>query len=221
MRCVNAVFLMSDTSGHRACNLARQAGIEFDAVTVNDLNSLEDAFSINRNLLISFGTGVIVPSWILEIPSLVAVNIHSASPQFPGRDPHHFAVYEGVAQYGATIHYMSQNVDDGPIIDVELFDVPTGITPSTLLDLSNQAAWRLIHKFLLNYQAQGAPSPLDDLEWGSLKTTRKMFIEMCRIDLTMPQEEIARRYRATSMPGYRNLYVDIQGYRFRIEDRID
>ena len=66
-----------------------------------------------------------------------------------------------------------------------------------------------MHKFFLNYQAQGAPSPLDDLEWGSLKTTRKMFIEMCRIDLTMPQEEIARRYRATSMPGYRNLYVDM------------
>lgn len=218
MKHLSAVFLMSDASGQRVCDLARQAGFDVDAVFVNDLDALERVFAKRHNLMLSFGTGVIVPAWILAMPGLLAVNVHAASPQYPGRDPHHFAVYDGATYYGATMHYMTQSVDDGPIIDTELLDVPAGVTPSDLLDLANEAGWKLIKRFFAAYQAQGAPVPLDGLSWGMRKSTRKMFLEMCRIDPSMPKEEIERRYKATAMPGYRNLYVDLHGYRFRIEE---
>jgi methionyl-tRNA formyltransferase len=219
MKRLNAVFLMSVASGQRACDLARQAGVDLDVVFVNDVDALERAFSIRHDLLLSFGTGVIVPARILAMPGLLALNVHAASPQYPGRDPHHFAVYDGATQYGATMHYMTQSVDAGPIVDTELFDVPAGVTPSGLLDLANEAGWKLIKRFFAAYKnAQGAPGPLDGLSWGQRKSTRKMFLEMCRIDPSMPKEEITRRYKATAMPGYRNLYVDLHGYRFRIEE---
>ena len=41
-------------------------------------------------------------------PSLTAINIHAASPQAPGGDPHHFAIYDKVKEYGATLHYMTK-----------------------------------------------------------------------------------------------------------------
>lgn len=217
MKRLSAVFLMSDASGQKTCDLARQAGIDLGAVFVNDADALERVFAKSHDLLLSFGTGVIVPAQILAMPGLLALNVHAASPQYPGRDPHHFAVYDGAAQYGATMHYMTQSVDAGPIIGTELFDVPAGISPSELLDLANEAGWKLIKRFFDAYKAQGAPAPLDGLSWGKRKSTRKMFLEMCRIDTSMPKEEIARRYKATAMPGYRNLYVDLHGYRFRIE----
>ncbi len=218
MKRLSAVFLMSDASGHRICDLAKQACVDLDAVFVNDLDALERTFSMRHDLLLSFGTGVIVPAWILEMTGLLAANVHAASPQYPGRDPHHFAVYDGATQYGATMHYMTQSVDAGPIIDVEFFNVPTTVSPFALLDLANEAGWKLIGRFFTAYQSEGAPVPLGGHAWGKSKSTRKMFLEMCRIDPSMPQEEIDRRYRATAMPGYRNLYVDLHGYRFRIED---
>lgn len=218
MKRLSAVFLMSDASRNRIFDLVKQACVDLDVVFVNDSNALERAFTMRHDLLLSFGTGVIVPAWILEMTNLLAVNVHAASPQYPGRDPHHFAVYDGATQYGATMHYMTQSVDAGPIIDVEFFDVPTTVSPFALLDLANEAGWKLISRFFTAYQSEGAPVPLDGHAWGKRKSTRKMFLEMCRIDPSMPQEEIDRRYRATAMPGYRNLYVDLHGYRFRIED---
>lgn len=218
MRRVSAVLLMPEVSGIKSRDLAIQAGVDLDVVIVNDLDALERAFSTQHDLLLSFSTGVIVPARILEMPNLLALNVHAASPQYPGRDPHHFAVYDEAKQYGATMHYMVQSVDAGPIVDVKLFDVPSAVTPSGLLELANEAGWQLIQRFFKRYAELGAPHPLDGMAWGERKSTRKMFLELCRIEPAMPKEEIERRKKATAMPGYRNLYIDIHGYRFRIEE---
>jgi len=218
MKKLDAVLLMSEPSGRRVQELAAMAGVNLHTLIVSDLIALERAFSKRHELLLSFGTGVIVPAWILEIPGLIAINVHAASPAYPGRDPHHFAVYDGAKQYGATMHYMTQSVDAGPIVDVELFDLPEPVSPSELLARANEAGWLLIERFFRRLVKDGPPAPLRGLTWGRRKTTRKMFQELCRVDLTMSKEEIDRRYRATAMPGYRNLFIDIHGYRFRIED---
>lgn len=218
MKCLNAVLLMEETSGKKTCELASREGVNLDAVVVNDLGGLERVFSVRHELLLSFGTGVIVPSWILDISGLLALNVHAASPQYPGRDPHHFAVYDGVRHYGATMHRMTKSVDAGPIVDVELFEVPSPVTPSGLLARADNAGWSLIARFFQRFSEHGAPTPIPGLAWGPRKTTRKMFLELCRIDPEMTKEEIERRLKATAMPGFRNLYLDLHGHRFRIED---
>lgn len=219
MKTIRAAFLMSEADGNATYDLVKRAEIDLDVVIVSDLNALEHAFSKPRDLLLSFGTGVIVPPWILAIEGLLALNVHAASPEYPGRDPHHFAVYDGVKHYGATMHYMLQSVDAGPITDVELFDVPTDISPFELLELANDACWRLINRFFSNYKNQCAPFRMDNVVWGGRKSTRKLFLGLCRVDLSMSQDEISRRLRATTMPGYKNLYLDLHGFRFRIEDQ--
>ena len=217
MKNLRAVMLMPDESGHRVCNLARQAGVNLDVVFVNDVVGLERAFTTHRDLLLSFETSVIVPAWILNSPDLLALNIHAASPEYPGRDPHHFAVYDGARQYGATMHYMTFSVDAGPIIEVELFDVPNTATPLELLSQANDAGWLLIKRFFQNYSENGEAPRISSVLWGSRKTTRKMFRDLCRVDPEMSMKEVERRFRATEMPGYMNLYMDFHGYRFRIE----
>jgi len=214
---LRTVLLMSEQAGDQVWSQARKAGIDLDVTIVNEFDSLLCAFSTRQELLLSFGSGVIVPDQVLQTAGLVAINVHAASPDYPGRDPHHFAVYDGARQYGATMHYMTPRVDAGPIIDTELFDVPSDIQPCELLDLANVAGWVLINRFFKKYREHGAPIPLDNVEWGGRKSTRKMFQELCRIEPSMPEKEIERRYKATAMPGYRNLYIDLHGYRFRIE----
>jgi methionyl-tRNA formyltransferase len=72
-----------------------------------------------EDMLLSHSTSVIVPGKLLEPFGERALNIHAASPDYPGRDPHHFAVYDGVRRYGATLHRMARKVDAGAILDVE------------------------------------------------------------------------------------------------------
>ena len=94
MSFLRAIFLMPEATGALVRSLAVEAGVETEAKTLSSQKDLEEAMSSQQyDLLLSFGTGVIVPESILLTPGLVALNVHAASPDFPGRDPHHFAAY--------------------------------------------------------------------------------------------------------------------------------
>lgn len=214
---LRTILLMPQEHGSAVENIAEDEGVCIRAEIVNDLQRLVSVSSEPADLLLSFCSGVIVPEQILATPSLVALNVHTGSPQFPGRDPHHFAIYSNATRFGATLHFMESSVDAGPIVDVELFDVPRETLPCRLLELATEAGWTLIRRFFRNFALSGTPMPVADLHWGTKKTTRKMFLDLCRIDPAMTEAEILRRINATSMPGYNNTFVDICGYRFRIE----
>ena len=50
-----------------------------------------------------------------------AINIHdSFLPAFPGADPYGRARERGVKLIGATAHYVTEQLDDGPIIDQDV-----------------------------------------------------------------------------------------------------
>jgi len=208
-----------------ANEIIRIGGQEMEAWQTHVLNEPEPLAEQFKNesieLLISFGTSVIVPAWILDKPKLQAVNLHAASPQYPGRDPHHFAVYENAARYGATLHCMTPEVDAGPIIGVEWFDVAAGITPATLLANANEAAFQLLEKHLPGLLKGNKAEPNPNLEWTGTKHSRKDFLDLCRIDPTMNEAEFLRRQRACQMPGYQNLYTNVYGKRFVLAELDD
>jgi methionyl-tRNA formyltransferase len=165
------------------------------------------------NFLISFSTNVIVPSEYIRISEQISVNIHSASPNFPGRDPHHYAVYDGAKYYGATLHYMTSKVDEGDIIDVEFFDIENSVKPYELLQMADEAAWKLIRK-LFGLIKNNNKLPLSQHRWGVKKRNRKDFEDFCRIDDSMDKLELQRRIKAFHIDGYTNLFTEIHGMKF-------
>ncbi len=65
-----------------------------------------------------------------------AINIHhSFLPSFKGAKPYHQAHDRGVKLIGATAHYVSDQLDEGPIIDQEVLRVDHTHTPTQLVEL--------------------------------------------------------------------------------------
>ena len=61
------------------------------------------------------------------------INIHPALlPSFPGLDTHARALAAGVKLHGCTVHYVTPEVDSGPIIAQAAVPVLAGDTPATL-----------------------------------------------------------------------------------------
>ena len=55
--------------------------------------------------------------WFVDRWSGRMINIHPALlPQFKGLDTHRRALDAGVAQHGATVHFVSAGMDEGPVI---------------------------------------------------------------------------------------------------------
>jgi formyltetrahydrofolate deformylase len=60
----------------------------------------------------------ILSPWFLERFHLKVINIHhSFLPAFIGGKPYHQAYERGVKLIGATAHYATEDLDEGPIID--------------------------------------------------------------------------------------------------------
>lgn len=89
-----------------------------------------------------------------------AINIHhSFLPGFKGARPYHQAYDRGVKLVGATAHYVTADLDEGPIIEQEVIRVDHSYGPTTLstvgqdaeaLALSRAVKWHCEHRVLLD-----------------------------------------------------------------------
>jgi formyltetrahydrofolate deformylase len=88
------------------------------------------------------------------------VNIHhSFLPSFKGAKPYHQAHARGVKLIGATAHYVTEHLDEGPIIEQEVQRVDHNATPDTLVELGRDVEsvvlaravrWHVENRVLLN-----------------------------------------------------------------------
>lgn len=218
---LRVVFLMPQNHADASLYFAHEAGVKLKGQCAQTLGELRSAVEEGCDLIVAFCTSVIVPEEILLIPGLRAINVHGALPAFPGRDPHHFAHYARAHEYGATLHYMAASVDSGPIIEIESFLVRPDMTPSELLQEATAAGLALIQRFFQVLATGVWPTPSSTLSWGKFKTTRKDFVNLCKIDPAISRDEFERRRLATSMPGYSNLYIEMYGYRFRLDGKVE
>jgi formyltetrahydrofolate deformylase len=89
-----------------------------------------------------------------------AINIHhSFLPGFKGAKPYHQAYTRGVKLIGATAHYVTGNLDEGPIIEQAVERVNHAQSPEELVEigrdieavvLSRAVRWHAEHRVLLN-----------------------------------------------------------------------
>jgi formyltetrahydrofolate deformylase len=89
-----------------------------------------------------------------------AINIHhSFLPSFKGARPYHQAHKRGVKLIGATAHYVTADLDEGPIIEQEAVRVDHAMSPDDLvaagrdiesLVLARAVKWHAEHRILLN-----------------------------------------------------------------------
>jgi len=91
-----------------------------------------------------------------------AINIHhSFLPGFKGAKPYHQAHARGVKLIGATAHFVTSDLDEGPIIEQDVVRVDHAMLPPQLVrlgsDIESQVLaravrWYVEHRIVLNGQ---------------------------------------------------------------------
>ena len=89
-----------------------------------------------------------------------AINIHhSFLPSFKGAKPYHQAHERGVKLVGATAHFVTPELDEGPVIEQDVIRVDHSLTPEQFvtagrdvecLVLARAVKWHAEHRVLLN-----------------------------------------------------------------------
>ena len=153
-------------SNHEAAReLAAFYGIPFHHLPVDAANKAESE-KAQLELLERNGIDLVVLARYMQIlsPEFVArhprriVNVHhSFLPAFSGARPYHAAYHRGVKLIGATSHYVTAILDDGPIIEQDVVRVSHRDQLGDLMQkgrdlervvLSRAVRWHLDHRIL-------------------------------------------------------------------------
>jgi len=162
------------------------------AKSMADLEALAPDL-LRRARLIGFVTDVVVPARILNALGFGAYYFHPGPPHYPGWVPAHFAIYERAGSFGATAHRMIERVDAGPIVSVELFDIPPRASVLRLQELAFVQLVRLLWRLAPKLAAQREPLAELLVKWAGTKSTRAMYRAMCDIPADISKDELERR----------------------------
>ena len=77
------------------------------------------------------------------------INIHhSFLPSFKGAKPYHQAFQRGVKVIGATAHYVTSDLDEGPIIEQDTQVVDHEMMPNNLVSMGRDVESRVLYRAL-------------------------------------------------------------------------
>ncbi len=114
---------------------------------------LEELDKLNPDLIVLAGFLVVIPPTMIEKYRNRIINIHpSLIPSFCGTGYYGLKVHEaalerGVKVVGATVHFVDEGTDTGPIILQKAVEVCQGDTPKELqLRVMEQAEWKILPK---------------------------------------------------------------------------
>ena len=125
---------------------------------------LEKMDELNPNLIVLAGFLVVIPPEMIEKYRNRIINIHpSLIPSFCGTGYYGLKVHEkalarGVKVSGATVHFVDEGTDTGPIIAQKAVEIKQGDTPEVLQRrIMEQAEWVIM------------PKAIDDIANGRIK----------------------------------------------------
>lgn len=185
------------------------------AKSLEDIKAFEPEL-LRRARLVAFVTDVVVTAQILKALGFGAYNFHPGPPHYPGWVPAHFAIYERAAAFGATAHRMIERVDAGPIVGVELFDIPPRTSVLRLQELSFVQLAKLFWRLAPALAAQSEPLAELPVEWTGTKSTRRLHKAMCDVPADVSKDELERRIAAFGDGHYGiDLNITLHGRVFR------
>ena len=142
----------SNTAGARALERAEAAGIPSAAFELDDYESREQRDAAMADWLVGHGVTLVVCAGYMHLlrPAFLerfdrVVNTHSAPlPEFPGAHPIEDVLAAGVGETAATVHYVDEGVDTGPVIVAEPVPVRDDDTVETLRARVQEVEHRLL-----------------------------------------------------------------------------
>jgi phosphoribosylglycinamide formyltransferase-1 len=145
----------SNKAGARALDRGKVLGIPTQVFELEDYGSREERDGAMADWLAGHGVQLVVcagymhllrPTFLDRFPGRI-VNTHSAPlPGFPGAHPIEDVLAAGAKETAATVHYVDEGVDTGPVIAAERVPVREDDTVETLRERVKAVEHRLLPK---------------------------------------------------------------------------
>jgi Methionyl-tRNA formyltransferase len=152
-----------------------------------------------------------IPAEVLKLPRLGFVNFHYAPlPRYRGANPLFWMIKNGVKETGVTVHRMTAEFDDGPILLASKVSIPQGATMGMVCTQLAYSGVELTGKLLQLLEAgivEGAAQDSATAEWFGRPAPQDLFIQWDTMDA-----EAVRRLACACNPWNKGAAASLNGW---------
>jgi methionyl-tRNA formyltransferase len=171
-----------------------------------------------KSIIFSVASGYILKKKLLKkFNKHNLINIHPGSCNYPGRDSYHFACLKTEDYFGAVIHYMSEKVDNGEIIDEYLVKIKKNSSYKEYQKASIKCAKILFEKYFMTLLKENKKIKNIKKNWSQKIYKRKDLIKMFKISKKISKKELDLRIKSFYTKYKKSLYINLHGYNFYIK----
>jgi len=191
-----------------------------DPKNKKDLEFLNN-YNQKKDFLISFASGYIFKKKFLS-NFKKCFNFHPATPNYRGRDTHHFACYNKEKWFGGTIHIIDDKIDSGKIIKTFKERVKTKILNhkvykkigiNAIINLFKIEFYKLI-KNDYKYEKK------NDV-WGKVLYTRKLFLKHLNVNKRINYLNYCHLLKSFHNKNYPSLFFKKNNKKIFLKNRSD
>jgi len=213
---LEAVFLGMNDAGEKVYSwLNERDDVEVKAL-LTEKEQLSLIEEIDPEIVISSGFEHKVPEKIIETPEIGIVNLHTSFlPYNRGSHPNVWSIIEDTPA-GVSIHYMTEEIDEGPIIDRKEIRVEPSDTAGKLYDrLQNEMFelfkenWPDIKEGVEGEEQTGSATTHYERELGE--------ISKLDLDEKVKAGEFLKRLRGLTWKPFNNAYFEKYGEKYFVE----
>ncbi|MGH7739462.1 MAG: methionyl-tRNA formyltransferase [bacterium] len=173
----------------------------FQPEKIKTPEAVEFLENLKPDVIIVAAYGQILPSAVLQIPTVACLNIHgSLLPKYRGAAPIHYAILNGEVESGVTLIYMNEKMDEGDILLSEKMAIGSTENTGQLHDrMAELGAQSLLRALDLLAQSKAARTP-QEAEKATYAPSLKR--EQCKIQWNADASRVVNQVRGLSpWPG--------------------
>jgi methionyl-tRNA formyltransferase len=177
-----------------------------------------DTLNLSRaDLVISFLFWKRIERSLIELPRIGCFNFHPAPlPDFRGRRGYNSAILEGCVEYGASVHWVTEAIDTGDLVEVRKFPIAAH---ETAFSLERKTMNLLVGMFEDFIGRVLAGEPIARVPQGPGRSaTKQQLLQQARIKPDDDSETVARKVRAFWYPPHSGATIEIGGRSYTLVD---
>lgn len=198
---VNIVGVMGPLKTHNTYNAFKSFVetrnlnfIEYDNLKSPDLYKTITDMDVDLAVVFSFNNKI--PKEFIDLMKDGILNMHpSLLPEYRGGNPYSRVIMNGEKETGVTVHFMSENFDEGDIVAQIKCPVDEFETMGTIFNKTNYLGISLMLSVLAEYEKTGS-LPRRPQPQGEFKTAKNISDEESYINFNKTAIELERQIRA-------------------------
>ncbi|HEY4662900.1 MAG TPA: formyltransferase family protein [Candidatus Humimicrobiaceae bacterium] len=227
--CLKYIHKMPDVNILGVCTWSKDAIIWWKKLFVREyaennnipiINPEDILMFDNVDYIISVLHPFLIKKKILNKAKIASINLHQGPlPEYRGCNSGSHAIMNGDKYFGATLHIITEEVDDGDIIDKRIFKIDDNITAKELYKLTNICCWEIFRSNIRNILDNNFKAYPQDKKMIS-RIYKRDSLQNKKVSLEWPLEKIWNFVRGNEFPPFEPAYIEYKDRKIYLKTKL-